>query len=125
MTDLFTNEEFSSFVQEEVDNSTTDVVRRIAAGWLKAVTGLSGLAIPVDDQLFGWGLELAAIAYRNPGGLASEAVDDYNATWDRSRRGAILAAARLAYGGAGTPLYAFPDADWHWTVVPVVPAILN
>jgi hypothetical protein len=72
----------------------------------------------VDDQLFGWGLELAAIAFRNPDGLASEGVDDYTATWDRSRRKEILDAARRTYSGTGQPQYSFPDPDWHWTVVP-------
>lgn len=118
MTDLFTNDEFASYLHEGVDNSTTDVVRRMAAGWLKSATGLTTLAIPVDDQLFGWGLELAAIAYRNPDGTASEGVDDYQVTWDRARRKDILAAARAAYSGA--PQYSFPDPDWHWTVVPTV-----
>lgn len=121
MTDLFTEDEFASYLHETVDNSTTDVVRRIAAGWLKSVTGLTSLAVPVDDQLFGWGLELAAIAYRNPDGLASEAIDDHTAVWDRLRRKDILQAARVAYSGAGQPQYSFPDVDWHWSVVPNLP----
>jgi hypothetical protein len=45
--------------------------------------------------------------------------------WDRLRRKDILQAARLAYSGAGQPQYAFPDPDWHWTVVPVVPLTTN
>jgi hypothetical protein len=119
--DLFTNAEFASYLHEPdpgVDNSSTDVVRRLAAGWLKSATGLTDFTAPVDDQLFGWALELAAIAYRNPDGLASESIDDYQATRDRSLRKEILDAARRAYSGAGQPSYSFPDPDWHWAVVP-------
>jgi hypothetical protein len=120
--DLFTNAEFASYLREPdpgVDNSSTDVVRRLAAGWLKSATGLADFTAPVDDQLFGWALELAAIAYRNPDGLASESIDDYQASWDRARRKDILEAARRTYSGAGQPLFEFPEPDWHWTVTPV------
>lgn len=120
MADLFTIEELASFLQQDVDTSSATVARRVASGWLKSATGLTDFTAPVDDQLFGWGLELAAIAFRNPGGLASEAVDDYNATWDRSRRQQILDAARGFYSGAGQPQHSFPDPDWHWDVVPTV-----
>jgi hypothetical protein len=123
--DLFTLDEFASYVQQDVDTSTATVARRVAYGWLKWATGLTDWATPVDDQLFSWGLELAAIAFRNPDGTASEGVDDHQVTWDRLRRKAILDAARLAYGTGGQPQYSFPDPDWHWTVVPNVPLLLN
>src|SRR6266581_978899 len=117
-TDLFTRDELASYMLraagEVVDNSTTDVCQRVASGWLKWSTGLSDWTVPVDDQLFAWALELAAIAYRNPDGMAVEAIDDYTATWDRSRRKQILDAARTAYSAAGQPQYEFPDPDWHW-----------
>lgn len=123
-SDLFTNADFASYLHEEVDNSSTDVCRRLASGWLRSSTGLPDWVAPVDDQLFGWALELAAIAYRNPDGMAIEAVDDYSATWDRSRRKQILDAARDAYGTSNQPQFDFPEADWHWTVVPFVEPIV-
>lgn len=119
MADLFEISEFASYMQQDVDTSSATVARRVASGWLKSATGLSDWSSPVDDQLFGWGLELAAIAFRNPDGAASESVDDHQVTWDRSRRRDILEAARIAYSTAGAPSYSFPDADWHWTVVSV------
>jgi hypothetical protein len=125
VVDLFTEAEFASYLREEVANSTTDVVRRIAAGWLKSATGLTVLTAPVDDQLFAWGLELAAIAYRNPDGASSETIDDHTVQWDRARRADILQAAQIAYSSTGQPSYSFPDPDWHWTVVPVVPLTLG
>lgn len=115
--DLFTNAEFASYLKETVDNSSTDVVRRIASGWLLSATGLSDWTAPVGDQLFGWALELAAIAYRNPDGLASESIDDYSANYDRQRRADILKAVRTTYGTNGQPQYSFPEPDWHWNAV--------
>jgi hypothetical protein len=122
VTDLFTIDELASYLQQDVDTSTATVARRIASGWLKSATGLADWPTnPVDDQLFAWGLELAAMAYRNPDGAASESVDDHNVSWAGLRRKDILEAARLAYSSAGAPTYSFPAVDWHWTVVPLVP----
>lgn len=121
MADLFAIDEFASYIQQDVDTSSATVARRVASGWLKSVTGLTDFGTPVDDQLFAWGLELAAIAFRNPDGAAAESVDDHNVQWDRARRRDILEAARAAYGTSSQPQYSFPDPDWHWTVVPVVP----
>jgi hypothetical protein len=122
MADLFTIDEFASYVQQGVDTSSATVARRVASGWLKSATGLADWPVPVDDQLFAWGLELAAIAFRNPDGATSEVVDDHTVTWDRLRRKEILDAALVEYSSAGSPQYSFPDADWHWTVVPGITA---
>jgi hypothetical protein len=120
VADLFTLEELASYLQQDLDASTATNVRRIASGWLRSATALADWPSPVSDQLFAWGLELAAIAYRNPEGLTSERVDDYQASYDASRRLEILAAARRDYSGAGAPTYSFPEPDWHWTAVAVV-----
>jgi len=122
MTDLFTIEEFASYMKEDVDTSSAIVARRVANGWLLNATGLSDWTAPVSDALFGWGLELAAIAWRNPDGASSESVDDHSVTWDRLRRAEILKAASTALGSAGTPVYSFPAADWHWVAVDVTNA---
>lgn len=118
MTDLFTLEEFASYLKEDVDTSSATIARRVANGWLLNATGLSDWTLPISDALFGWGLELAAISWRNPDGASSESVDDHSVTWDRLRRAEILKAAQTAYGSGGTPQYSFPAPDWHWTVVP-------
>jgi len=122
MADLFTIEEFASYVQQDVDTSSATVARRVASGWLMSATGLTAFDV-VDDRLFGWALELAAIAFRNPDGAAAESTDDHNVTWDRQRRKDILTEVRTSYGTSGQPQYSFPEADWHWTVVPVVSPI--
>lgn len=120
MADLFSLDEFGSYLQQDdVDTSSATVARRVASGWLLAATGLTSF-VTVDDRLFAWGLELAAMAYRNPDGATSESTDDHNVSWDGERRREILAAARTAYSGSGLPLYSFPEPDWHWDAVPTV-----
>lgn len=117
MPDLFALTDLPSWLQvPEVDTETATRVRRYASGWLSSATRLTAWPDPVPDDLWAWGLELAAIAYRNPDGVASEQVDDAAATWDRRRRAEILSAATARYGAAGTPLYSFPEPDWHWEV---------
>lgn len=121
---LFTRDEFASYLKQEVDNSTTDVVLRVASGWLMSVTSPTtwtpAWPTPTPDNLFAWALELAAIAYRNPDGMSSETIDDYTAVSDRARWAAILKAAASVYGSVGSPQYSFPDPDWHWNSVPTV-----
>jgi hypothetical protein len=94
------------------------VARRMAGGWLKSATHLTEWPDPIPDELWTWSLELAAIAYRNPDGVLSEGIDDYNSTLDRARRAQILADARAVYGGASGPQYSFPAPDWQWEAVP-------
>jgi len=119
MADLFDLVDLPSWLQvSEVDTETATRVRRYASGWLLAATRLSAWPNPVPDDLWAWAIELAGIAYRNPDATASESIDDHSVTWDKERRKEILAAARIAYSGSSTPLYSFPDPDWHWTVVP-------
>lgn len=117
--DLFDLGDLPSWLQvPEVDTETATRVRRYASGWLKNATGLADWPNPVPDDLWAWGIELAGIAFRNPTAASSESIDDYSVSHDRERRAEILKAAKAAYGSAGSPQYAFPDWDWHWTVVP-------
>lgn len=120
MADLFTIEEFASYLHQDVDTSSATVARRIASGWLKSATGLIDFTAPIDDQLFAWGLELAAIAFRNPDGVASESIDDHNVSWHRERWADILKAAATKFGTAGQPRYFFPAWDWHWEAIPAI-----
>jgi hypothetical protein len=120
VSDLFDLVDLPSWLQvPEVDTETATRVRRYASGWLKDATKLTVWPPePVPDDIWAWAIELAGIAFRNPDAATSEAIDDHNVSWDRGRRAEILAAARLAYSGAGVPLYSFPEPDWHWTALP-------
>ena len=79
-------------------------------------THLTAWPNPIPDDLWTWAIELAAIAFRNPTAATSESQDDYSISHgDAARRREILAAARAAYGTASSPLFSFPEPDWHWT----------
>ena len=47
MADLFTIDEFASYLQQDVDTSSATVARRVASGWLKPATGLTDWVAPV------------------------------------------------------------------------------
>lgn len=124
MADLFSIEDLASYLQiPTIDNETTIRVRRVATGWLMAATGQTSFTTVTDD-LWAWAVELAAIAYYNPSGLSSESLDDHNVSYSAERRREILAAARASYNtGGAQPQGSFPDWDWHWPAVPVVPVV--
>jgi hypothetical protein len=88
------------------------VAEELAGTWLRSATGLASFPDPLPDDLHGWALELAAIAYdsRELGATVSPLVHQVNA----ARRREILAEAGRAYGpgGAGTggPQGSFPAA---------------
>lgn len=117
MADLFDLGDLPSWLQvPEVDEQTAMRARRAANGWLQDATGLTVWPDPVPDRLWAWAIELAAIAYRNPGAAASERVDDYEYVADRARRAEILETARRAYPPvAAQPQWSFPEPDWSWS----------
>lgn len=125
MTDLFDLGDLPNWLQvPQIDEDQATIVRRAASGWLQDATSLTQWPDPIPDRLWAWAVELAAIARRNPDGLLSEQIDDYQASLDRQRRTEILAAARAAYNAAaGQPQYSFPEPDWHWEVVPNQPRL--
>lgn len=120
MADLFELTELASYMQQDLDTATATNARRIASGWLRSATGLSDWPTPIPDDLWTWALELAEMAYGNPGGYGAEVIDDHSTTFDRERRASILENARVRFSTGSTPVYSFPEPDWHWTSVPTV-----
>jgi hypothetical protein len=117
VADLFALTELASYMQRDLDTETATNARRIASGWLRSATGLSDWPTPIPDELWTWALELAEMAYGNPSGYAGEVIDDHAVTFNRARRGDILEMARRKYSTGSTPVYSFPEPDWHWTTV--------
>lgn len=115
MADLIELTDLASYLQQDLDEETAVRARRVASGWLRSATALTAWPDPVPDDLWTWALELAAMAYSNPEMLSSETAGGTVSTTDRSRRQAILDAARQAYGVGRGPLYSFPEPDWSWT----------
>lgn len=117
MADIFDLGDLPVYIGDpEADPNRVALARRFANGWLMSATRLSSWPDPVPDDLWAWAIELAAIAFDNPAGVDSEAIDDHKVTYNRERRAEILTAAGAAYAGATGPLYSFPEPDWHWEV---------
>jgi hypothetical protein len=117
VADLFTIPELASYMQQSLDTATATIARRVASGWLRSATGLTEWTEPIPDDLWAWALELGEMAYGNPSGYASETIDDHSVTFNRARRSDILEIARRKYSTGSTPVYSFPEPDWHWTTV--------
>lgn len=116
MADLFDLVDLPSWLQvPQVDTETATRVRRVVNGWLQDATGLSVWPDPVPDRLWAWAVELAGIAYRNPGGDVVQTTGAVSTQFgDRVRRTEILVAARRAYNTALQPVGSFPEPDWSW-----------
>lgn len=117
MTDLFTIDDLSSYMQvPSLDLATAVAVRRAASGWLADATGLAEWPVPVPDRLWAWALELAAMAYLNPTWAERETVGGVTTQWGdlAVRRREILTAARQALRTtSGAVAYSFPSfLDW-------------
>lgn len=126
MADLFELGDLEDILRDPgFDTAAATVARRLASGWLMNATGITAWTAPVGDDLWAWGIELGAIAYRNPAGAASLAIDDFNVSFDSERRATILAIAKSAYGGSTTPVYSFPEPDWSWESVDVTTALTD
>lgn len=128
MADLFDLADLPSWLQvPEVDTETATRVRRYASGWLQSATGVTPWPPdPVPDDIWAWAIELAAIAFRNPAGAASQSVDDYNVSYDATRRAEILRRAASVYNtGSRSPQHSFPEPDWHWIAVPVPDPLID
>lgn len=118
MANLFEVDDLRIYMQlAEIDTDVATQMRRYATGWLMSATGLTSLPASIPDDLWAWGIELAAIAYHNPAGLAAEQLDDYRAQFSAERRAEILTAARgSTYNtGQNAPSYSFPEWDWSWS----------
>ena len=117
---LFTQADLESYLQQgELAPDSVVTVQRVVSGWLRAATQRTDdWPTPTPDDLFGWSLELAALAYNNPESLLNDTTGSSASAWDRTRRAEILAAARAAYGtaagGAGGPIGSFPVPDIGW-----------
>lgn len=111
MADLFTFEELAAYLQRDLDAATATQARRIAYGWLKSATSLTDWPDPVPDDLWAWGLELAALAYVSPEGLVTEDPGGVPPGWSGPRWEQILREARRKYadeGGPAAPVGSFP-----------------
>lgn len=113
-TALFSPEELSHAVREDVSDEDAALAERMAWGWLSPILGLEARPDTVGDQLFGWALELGGIYYENPTGLAVYQLGEERRQFSSGRRNEILeevrssVAGQTGTGGSGLPRGKFP-----------------
>ncbi len=116
---LLTVDDLGEFMRRQLKPTSAERAIRVAAGWLRDATKLTAWPDPVPDDLWAWALELAAIAYDNPTGRATQTDRDNAVGWMLGRRAEILAAASRRYAtSASQPLYSFPPAVAYPQVLP-------
>ena len=112
---LFTAQELSDFVREDVPAATAALAERVVWGWLSPILKTDTPPDPVGVTLFGQALELGAIAASNPTALADYQLGQESQTFgeaQETRRRRILAEVVTADGGtANGPQGSFPPPD--------------
>lgn len=127
---LVTEAELGNYLHQSVNAAPAAVAIRLAESWLaSACLEMPPWPDPVPSDLWGWALELAALAYSNPTSMTSRTTDEDTRTWDLARRKEILDAAAGKYGdGSGSasttsgPQGNFPIA-LDWPDPPTVPVV--
>lgn len=110
---LVTSTDLGLYLQRPVQADSATMAIRVAESWLHGVIPDSSWpeGTPPED-LWGWALELASIAYANPESLTVRTVgaitNQWGGTSGASRRQQILDAAAARYGGGRAPQYSFP-----------------
>lgn len=125
---LVTEAELGNYLHQSVNAAPAALAIRMADAWLSSVClNMPPWPTPVPEDLWGWALELAAMAYGNPTNMTSRTTDEDTRTWDMARRREILDAAAQKYGDGSGPASVgsgpqgnFPIA-LAWPDPPVIP----
>jgi hypothetical protein len=110
---LFTPTELSNWLRQPVADESAWMVETVVWGWLRPVLQLTERPEVTSDELKAWAIELGAIAYVNPEGLGSYALETEKSVYSGERRAELLGIA--ASGGTDVgpvpgPRGTFPPA---------------
>lgn len=94
---LFTHGDLGSWLRSPVDPDHASAVERVVWGWLRPILGVTERPADPSPELVAWAIELGAIAYSNPDGLASYALESERTQYSSERRNELLAS--VANGG--------------------------
>lgn len=106
-TVLFTANDLSSWLRQPVTDDSAALIEKVVWGWLRPLINLTERPDSPSDELAAWAVELGAIAYANPEGLASYQLESEKSAYGSERRDEIL---RMAAGGGTTAPGAAPAA---------------
>lgn len=114
-TELFTAAQLGDWIGGTVEPARAVMAEQVVWGWLQPVLGLTERPTETQANLFSWALELGAIAYENPTGLASYQLGEERSQYSAERRDAVLATAAAGgvnpAGSTASPRGSFPLAE--------------
>jgi hypothetical protein len=95
---LFDEDDLAAYLQvSSVNSDTFDLLAELVEGEIESETGdVDDLTTAQALRAKAIGLEVAARAYRNPGGFTTEAIDDWRGSRDAGALGVYLTAAERA-----------------------------
>lgn len=125
-TPLFAAGDLADWLHQPVSGEAAVATERVVWGWLRPLLKLDERPANPSDELISWATELGGIAYVNPEGLASYALESEKSDYSSERRDEILRTAAgggvTAPGAAVSPRGSFPSAycypdpatPWGW-----------
>lgn len=113
-TTLFNAADLGAWLRQDVTDEAASVVERVVWGWLRPVLKLTERPDVPSEELVAWAIELGAIAYTNPEGLAEYRLEEEWSHYSGERRDEILALAgsggTAVQGAVAAPQGRFPAA---------------
>jgi len=95
---------------DEVDVDRAQLAVRVAAGWVRRVTGPAPWPTDLPEDLFSALLELAGLAYDNPTSMSQRGTGEISDGWVITRRAEILDGVRASWSTQAAPTGSFPPA---------------
>lgn len=114
---LFEPSELADWLRQPVADEAAWMVEKVVWGWLRPVLVLDERPAETSDELKAWAIELGAIAYVNPEGLGSYALESEKSVYSGERRAELLG---LAASG-GVPAGPVPPARGTFPPAPCDP----
>lgn len=113
-TPLFTATDLGAWLRQSITEEAAVVVEKVVWGWLRPLLKVEERPATPSDELVAWAIELGAIAYTNPEGLAEYRLEEEWSDYSSERRDEILALAgsggTAVAGSVATPTGRFPAA---------------
>lgn len=87
---LFSPADLAAWLRQPVTDEAAWLTETVVWGWLRPVLALTERPETASDELKAWAIELAGIAYSNPEGLGSYALESEKTVYSGERRAEIL-----------------------------------
>lgn len=114
---IFGAAELSAWLRQPVEDEAAWMVEKVVWGWLSTPLGLTERPAEPSEALRAMAIELGGIAYANPEGLGSYALEAERSVYSGERRDEIISQASASgvdgASGALSPRGSFPCAPCY------------